>query len=54
MPNPASTDWRTAVLDRVRNLIRQADPAISESRKWAKASNPEGVPTWERGGIVCT
>ncbi|MBW8785058.1 MAG: DUF1801 domain-containing protein [Novosphingobium sp.] len=54
MPNPAPTDWRAAVLDRVRNLIHQADPTISESRKWAKASNPEGVPTWERGGIVCT
>lgn len=25
-----------------------------EESKWAKPSNPAGVPTWSHGGIVCT
>ena len=48
------SDWRAATLDRIRALIRAADPAIEETVKWRKASNPDGVPVWERGGIVCT
>lgn len=49
-----SEDWREAMLERVRALIRKADPAIVETVKWRKPSNPGGVPVWERGGIVCT
>jgi hypothetical protein len=48
------TDWRAEALDHVRALIAAADPAITECRKWAKAANPAGVPTWARRGIVCT
>lgn len=48
------TDWRGPVLARVRALIREAEPAVVESVKWRKASNPLGVPTWERDGILCT
>jgi hypothetical protein len=38
----------------VRSLIHEAEPDIVEERKWAKASNPSGVPTWSHGGIICT
>ena len=47
-------DWRDSTLSRVRTLIKQADPQVVEERKWAKASNPEGVPTWYHDGIICT
>ena len=48
------SDWRAAALDRVRALIRDADPEASEEVKWRKPSNPAGVPVWERDGIICT
>ena len=41
-------DWRGAMLAKVRQLIREADPEIAEEWKW------RGVPTWSRGGILCT
>jgi hypothetical protein len=47
-------DWRSETLDRIRGLIREADPAATEERKWRKPSNPAGVPVWEHGGIICT
>ncbi len=47
-------DWRGATLARMRRLIREADPEITETVKWRKPSNPSGVPVWERAGIVCT
>jgi len=46
-------DWRGETLEKVRRLIRKADPAIVEEWKWAKATNP-GVPVWSHNGIVCT
>jgi hypothetical protein len=47
-------DWRGTTLARVRDLIREADPAIVEEIKWVKPSNPNGVPTWVHDGIICT
>jgi hypothetical protein len=47
-------DWRGEVLAKVRALIRQADPAVVETVKWQKPSNPAGVPVWEHDGILCT
>lgn len=47
-------DWRGEVLGRVRALIRTAVPDVVEDTKWAKPSNPAGVPTWSHGGILCT
>jgi hypothetical protein len=47
-------DWRGKTLTRLRQLIRQADPQVSEDVKWRKASNPLGVPTWSHDGIICT
>ena len=41
-------DWRGEALARVRALIRQAEPAVTEEWKW------RGVPVWSRYGIICT
>jgi hypothetical protein len=41
-------DWRGETLAHVRNLIKEADPNITEEWKW------RGVPVWSDGGIVCT
>jgi hypothetical protein len=47
-------DWRAATLDRVRKLIREADPEVVEEVKWRKPSNPAGVPVWSHDGMICT
>lgn len=47
-------DWRAETLERVRALIREADPEAVETVKWRKPSNPAGVPVWEHDGILCT
>lgn len=39
--------WRGETLARMRALIREADPEISEEWKW-------GTPVWSHNGIVCT
>jgi hypothetical protein len=41
-------DWRGETLARVRALIRQADPDVTEEWKW------RGVPVWSHAGIICT
>ena len=46
-------DWRGRTLERVRELITQADPEIVEEWKWRKASSP-GTPVWSHNGGVCT
>ncbi len=46
--------WRGAMLGRLRELIKQADPDVVEEMKWKKPSNPSGVPVWSHGGIICT
>ena len=47
-------DWRGETLSRLRQLIREADPAVTEAIKWRKPSNPSGVPVWEHDGMICT
>ena len=47
-------DWRGQTLGRLRGLIREALPDVTETVKWRKPTNPSGVPTWERDGILCT
>ena len=49
-----TADWRVAALERMRKLILEADPQMTEERKWKKATNPKGVPVWSHDGIVCT
>ena len=46
--------WRAAALQRMRGLIREADPEVQETVKWRKPNNPSGVPVWEHAGILCT
>ncbi len=41
-------DWRGEMLSRVRALIKQADPGVTEEWKW------RGVPVWSHGGLICT
>jgi hypothetical protein len=50
----AESDWRAEALDRLRSLIREADPEAVETVKWRKPSNPAGVPVWEHDGMICT
>ena len=45
--------WRGETLARMRALILEADPAMTEEWKWVKATNP-GTPVWSHHGIVCT
>ena len=48
-------DWREETLARMRALILEADPEMTEERKWKKPSNRmAGVPVWSHNGIVCT
>ena len=47
-------DWRGAALSHLRGLIHAAVPDVVETVKWKKATNPLGVPVWEKGGILCT
>jgi len=46
-------DWRGKTLNRMRKLIKEADPDIVEEWKWVKATNP-GTPVWSHDGIICT
>ncbi|HTI81621.1 MAG TPA: DUF1801 domain-containing protein [Acetobacteraceae bacterium] len=41
-------DWRGQMLSRIRHLIKDADPDVTEEWKW------RGVPVWSHGGLICT
>ncbi|HVY95129.1 MAG TPA: DUF1801 domain-containing protein [Bryobacteraceae bacterium] len=41
-------DWRGKMLAKLRGLIHEADPEITEEWKW------RGTPVFSHGGIVCT
>jgi hypothetical protein len=41
-------DWRGAMLSRVRALIKEAVPEVSEEWKW------RGTPVWSHNGLICT
>jgi len=40
-------DWRGETLDRMRGLIKEADPDVVEEWKWMN-------PVWSHDGIICT
>ena len=56
-PEPASVlidgriaelaDWRGEMLSRLRAVIKEADPHVTEEWKWS-------VPVWSHDGIICT
>jgi hypothetical protein len=53
-PKQSVGGWREETLARMRALILEADPEMIEERKWAKPTNPSGVPVWSHDGMVCT
>jgi hypothetical protein len=40
-------DWRGEMLARLRELIKQADPEVTEEWKWSN-------PVWSHDGLICT
>jgi hypothetical protein len=46
-------DWRGKTLNRIRTLIKEADPDVVEEWKWVKPTTP-GTPVWSHDGIICT
>ena len=40
-------DWRGKMLAKLRSLIKQADPEVTEEWKW-------NVPVWSHNGLICT
>jgi hypothetical protein len=40
-------DWRSATLTRLRQVILDAGPDLTETWKW-------GTPVWEASGLVCS
>lgn len=43
----ALSDWRGEMLSRLRALIKEADPEVTEEWKW-------NTPVWSHSGIICT
>jgi hypothetical protein len=41
-------DWRGEMLSRLRTLIKEADPEVTEELKW------RGTPVWSHNGLICT
>ena len=41
-------DWRGEMLNRLRALVKEADPEVLEEWKW------RGVPVWSHDGLICT
>ena len=41
-------DWRGDTLARMRKLVKEADPEVTEEWKWM------GTPVWSHDGIICT
>jgi hypothetical protein len=41
-------DWRGEMLSRLRALIKEAVPEVTEEWKW------RGTPVWEHNGMICT
>jgi hypothetical protein len=42
------SDWRGKTLSKIRCLIQEADPGVTEEWKW------RGVPAWSHAGMICT
>jgi len=40
-------DWRGEMLARIRALIKEADPDVTEEWKWSN-------PVWSHDGLICT
>jgi hypothetical protein len=51
---PLPDDWRGEMMNRIRKLIKEADPNIIEEVKWRKPSNPDGNLVWYYDGMITT
>ena len=40
-------DWRGEMLSRLRAVIKEADPSVTEEWKW-------NTPVWSHDGLICT
>jgi len=40
-------DWRGEMLSRLRAMIKEADPGVTEEWKWSN-------PVWSHDGLICT
>ncbi len=47
------SDWRGTTLGQVRDIIKKADPEVTEEWKWVKATSP-GTAVWAHNGGICT
>ena len=45
--------WQEQNLSRARRLLLEVDPDLRETIKWRKPSNPDGVPVWYHGRMLC-
>lgn len=45
--------WKGQTLSRLRAVIKEADPEVTEEVKWKMRSRPEGLPVWSHDGILC-
>jgi len=45
--------WKGKTLSQLRDIIRQADPDLTEEIKWKMPSRPEGLAVWSHNGILC-
>lgn len=48
------TDWRQERMSKIRQLIKEVDPNVTEKQKYQMPSNPEGIPVWYHDGMICT
>jgi hypothetical protein len=44
--------WKGETFAKLRGLIHDADPQVTEEWKWVSPNRP-GTPVWEHNGIVC-
>ncbi len=49
-----ASDWREVRMSRIRSLIKEVDPEITEEKKYKTATNPDGVFVWYHHGMIST
>lgn len=45
--------WKGDAIKRLRDIIKETSPEITEEIKWKMPTRPEGLPVWTHNGIVC-
>ena len=44
----ATPNWQVEMINKVRKLIKEAVPEVTEELKW------RGIPVWYHNGMICT